>query len=297
MAPMKRRILTTAVVLGVSLASGAATADTVYHCGFKDGVPYFTINTKPPGRKCRVYSTGGRDQAARAPEGARCRTQRFRDSVFYTCEKDGILWYFNKPTSRPPGDVGGGRDAVAATARPRRQTDTSGAQAGSDAADAAEPTRPSTNDREGAPADVPIELAGMDSRRMDGAYLRDIVLRASTAQGIPVALLRAVIEVESGANPDVVSPAGAQGLMQLMPVTAGYLDVEDPFDPEQNVMAGARLLRILSDRFHGDVTKTVAAYYAGASAVRRAGGVPTRSAENYVAKVLSRYQKYSNPAD
>lgn len=295
MASMKRRILTAAVVLGVSLASGAATADTVYHCGLKDGVPYFTFNTKPPGRKCRVYSEGGRAQAARAPEGAKCRTQRFRDSVFYTCEKDGILWYFNKPAARPAGDADG--EASAAAARPRRQAERSGGATDGGLAEARESPRSGAADRDRDSGDVPVELAGMDSRRMDGGYLRDIVVRASTAQGIPVALLRAVIEVESGANPDVVSPAGAQGLMQLMPVTAGYLDVEDPFDPEQNVMAGARLLRILSDRFHGDVTKTVAAYYAGASAVRRAGGVPTRSAENYVAKVLSRYQKYSNPAD
>ena len=80
-------------------------------------------------------------------------------------------------------------------------------------------------------------------------------MKASQEAGIPVALLRAVIEVESGANPDVVSPAGAQGLMQLMPVTASYLDVKDPFDPEENVAAGARLLRILSDRFNGDIEK------------------------------------------
>ena len=85
----------------------------------------------------------------------------------------------------------------------------------------------------------PDELHGIGSRSIDSNYLKTIIVKASQEAGIPVALLRAVIEVESGANPDVVSPAGAQGLMQLMPVTASYLDVKDPLIPKKMPQAPA----------------------------------------------------------
>jgi hypothetical protein len=248
------------------LLADDAAADTIYHCGFQDGAPVFTFNTRPPGRKCRVYSTSSPAEKDAVPKGARCKIQRFRDTVFHACEKDGIWWYYNR---NPDRSVSEGRPA-ASTAM------------------ASEPG--------GAPVAVGPSAGGstLIAQRVARLGLDDVIRRASSDHGIPEALLRAVIEVESGFNPDVVSPAGAQGLMQLMPVTAGHLNVEDPFDPEQNVLAGARLLRILSDRFHGDVERTVAAYYAGAGAVRRAGGIPTESAQVYVRKVLQRYRKYAN---
>lgn len=279
MAAMKRFLIILGGIGAVVAMATAARGDTIYQCKAKNGAIHFVFNDKPPGLKCSPYKM---EREPTAPKGAKCRIQRVRDTVFHACEKDGITWYFNRPAARArrKADAGGNRSP---SPRPARSSSVEG---GGEAAAVA--GFPMSDDA------LPAELADMESRRMDGAYLRDIVTRASAAQGIPPALLRAVIEVESGANPDVVSPAGAQGLMQLMPVTAGYLEVEDPFDPEQNVMAGARLLRLLSDRFHGDVRKTVAAYYAGANAVRRAGGIPTRSAESYVAKVMSRYQKYSN---
>ncbi len=272
--PVMKRLLLLATGIAMCAALPCpAGADTIYQCEGRDKIPCFYFNEKPAGMKCRVYQM---DRKNAAPKGAKCRVQRFRDTAFHTCEKDGISWYYNNPPVSAPRRSAPAiaRNQVNEAPRTREPADV-------------ERTSPVSED-------TPPELASMESRRMDGGYLRDIVVRASNAQGIPLALLRAVIEVESGANPDVVSPAGAQGLMQLMPVTAGYLDVEDPFDPEQNVMAGARLLRMLSDRFHGDIGKTVAAYYAGANAVRRAGGIPTRSAESYVVKVMSRYQNYSN---
>lgn len=287
MAAMKRFLMILGGIGAVFAGAPDARADAIYQCVEKDGTIRFVFNDKPAGLKCTPYRMERKDTA---PKGAKCRVQRVRETVFHACEKDGITWYFNKPAPRARRQQAGTGGTSAARqgeppASPRRVGE-GASVAGDPPVLVAGITIP-----DGAPSP---ELADMDSRRMDGAYLRDIVMRAAAAQGIPPALLRAVIEVESGANPDVVSPAGAQGLMQLMPVTAGYLDVEDPFDPEQNVMAGARLLRMLSDRFHGDVRKTVAAYYAGANAVRRAGGIPTRSAESYVAKVMTRYQKYSN---
>jgi len=100
-------------------------------------------------------------------------------------------------------------------------------------------------------------------------------------------LLRAVMVAESAGDPNAVSTAGAQGLMQLMPGTAAGLGVTDAFDPAQNVAGGARYLRAMLDRFGGDVRKAVAAYNAGPGAVDGYGGVPpydeTRA---YVDRVL-----------
>jgi len=120
-----------------------------------------------------------------------------------------------------------------------------------------------------------------------------IIARASTAHEVPKALIKAVIYIESRFNADAVSAVGAQGLMQLMPVTADYLDVSDPFDPEQNVMAGTRLLRRLANRYDGDLELTLAAYYAGPNAVKRAGGIPTDQCASYVGKVIEQYREYS----
>jgi soluble lytic murein transglycosylase-like protein len=107
------------------------------------------------------------------------------------------------------------------------------------------------------------------SEALDG-YIQE----ASRTYAVPVALIRAVIHVESAGDTRAVSPKGAQGLMQLMPATAAALGVRDPFDPRENVLAGARYLRFLLDRLEGDVALSLAAYNAGHEAVLRYRGVP-----------------------
>ena len=98
--------------------------------------------------------------------------------------------------------------------------------------------------------------------------------RTARANGLSPRLVKAVVLVESGANPHAVSPKGAMGLMQLMPETARRYGVADPFDPLQNIEAGTRHLRDLLEEFDGDERLALAAYNAGSGAVRRAGGVP-----------------------
>lgn len=109
-------------------------------------------------------------------------------------------------------------------------------------------------------------------------------------------LVRAVIKVESNFNPNAVSRKGAMGLMQLMPNTARQLNVQNPFDPEQNVDAGVRHLKHLMESFGGDVKLTLAAYNAGAGAVSRSAGVPhIRETRNYVKRITQLYYSGFDP--
>lgn len=118
------------------------------------------------------------------------------------------------------------------------------------------------------------------------------ILEASTLYHIPVTLVRAVIKVESDFDPRVVSRAGAQGMMQLMPSISKAMGVRQVFDARQNIFGGTRLLRILANRFDGDLVLTLAAYHAGTGAVRKYGGVPPYATTRaYVRMVLSRYYK------
>jgi len=95
------------------------------------------------------------------------------------------------------------------------------------------------------------------------------------------------MEAESAFDPSAVSRDGAMGLMQLMPSIAEAFGVEHPFDPRENIMAGARLLRELLDQHRGNVALTVASYNAGPTAVAQYGGVvpPFAETQGYVKRV------------
>jgi|LSQX01.2.fsa_nt_gb soluble lytic murein transglycosylase-like protein len=120
----------------------------------------------------------------------------------------------------------------------------------------------------------------------------------SAKYGVEEALVRAVIRMESGGQTGAVSPKGAMGLMQLMPGTARMLGVDDPFDPVQNLEGGIKYLSQLSDKYDGDLVKTLAAYNAGPGRVDSHGGVPPfAETQKYVKNVLSMYRRNSGSDD
>jgi soluble lytic murein transglycosylase-like protein len=100
------------------------------------------------------------------------------------------------------------------------------------------------------------------------------IREASAAYDVDAALIRSVIQTESAFDAMALSRAGAGGLMQLMPDVADKLGVTDRFDPRENIMGGARLLRELLDQYHGNLPLVLAGYNAGAAAVERFGSIP-----------------------
>jgi len=122
-----------------------------------------------------------------------------------------------------------------------------------------------------------------------------IIEKAALSASVEPNLLRAVIVVESGFNSRAVSKRGAVGLMQLMPSTATRFGVSNPYDPRENVHAGARYLKFLINRFGQDVRLALAAYNAGEEAVARNGGQipPFTETMAYVPRVLKIYRMLS----
>jgi soluble lytic murein transglycosylase-like protein len=147
-------------------------------------------------------------------------------------------------------------------------------------------------------------IAGCKASRADVVPARDrspdrytrydaLIVEASRLYAIPEALLRAVIKVESDYDPHVVSCAGARGLMQIMPDEEVTQRIDNVFDPRQNILAGARLLRLNANRYRGDLVRTIAAYHAGVGAVEKYGGVPPyQTTQQYVQLVTRAFTKY-----
>jgi len=120
----------------------------------------------------------------------------------------------------------------------------------------------------------------------------DLISEAAADYNVPFSFVKAIIRVESDFTADAVSHAGAMGLMQLMPETADYLNVTDPFDPRQNIFGGTKLVRLLIDRYDGDINLILSAYNAGDAAVSEYDGIPYEKTRQYVASVYHWYKYY-----
>lgn len=147
------------------------------------------------------------------------------------------------------------------------------------------------------PSDARYRRLDVESARFHALLsereLEPVIKRHSSQQQLHPALIRAVIKAESNFDPRAVSRAGAIGLMQLMPQTAVRLDVRDMFDPDENVGGGAKYLRQLLDRFHGNLPLALAAYNAGENIVDRYQALPPiDETRQYVRKVLRYYRTF-----
>jgi len=141
---------------------------------------------------------------------------------------------------------------------------------------------------------MPAESSFMGAGRPEVSIDRDgaekLVREAAERHSVDPALVRAVIETESGWNPAAYSRKGAGGLMQLIPTTAQRYGANDVFNPQQNIDAGVRHLKWLLERYNGNLDLALAAYNAGEGAVDRAHGIPAfKETRNYVQKVQDAY--------
>lgn len=121
----------------------------------------------------------------------------------------------------------------------------------------------------------------------------DLIADAANRWGVEFALVKAVVHAESAFDKEAVSRAGARGLMQLMPATASMLKVSDIHDPYDNINGGAQYLRMMLNKFRGDVRNALAAYNAGEANVKKYGGIPPfAETKDYVSKVVRLSEQY-----
>jgi soluble lytic murein transglycosylase len=138
------------------------------------------------------------------------------------------------------------------------------------------------------------EVPGFDKIRRAAIQVQgrfgQFISTAAKQYGLDPELIRAVIKVESNFNPHAVSKKGAMGLMQLMPETAKEMQVEAPFEAMDNIMGGSRYLRMMLNKFDGDLRLGLAAYNAGPYLVQKYGRIPRiPETEQYVKKVMNEY--------
>ncbi len=120
----------------------------------------------------------------------------------------------------------------------------------------------------------------------------DIIASVAQANRVPEELVHSIIKAESDYDAFAISPKGAMGLMQLMPLTAKQYKVMNVFDPRQNIQGGTKYLVDLIKLYDGDTKRVLAAYNAGQEAIKKYGGIPPyRETKNYIKKVMATYNK------
>ncbi len=134
-----------------------------------------------------------------------------------------------------------------------------------------------------------------DSSSSSSLYWTDrydnLINEAAGKYGVPFSLVKAIIKAESNFNPKAVSRAGARGLMQIMPDNFSLLQIDDPFNPGENIMGGTRYFRSLLDRFNWELSLALAGYNAGPQRVEQYNGIPPiRETQDYVKRVKKYYR-------
>jgi len=152
-----------------------------------------------------------------------------------------------------------------------------------------EPRRTIQPESASLPQESTLSKNTISSANMPSAYL-DIIRNACSRHGVDPALVHALVKVESDFNPYALSRKGAMGLMQLMPQTALDMNVQNSFNPNDNVDGGVKYLRYLIDRYEGNLSLALAAYNSGETAVKKWGTIPPfKETQNYVQRVLRLY--------
>jgi soluble lytic murein transglycosylase-like protein len=137
------------------------------------------------------------------------------------------------------------------------------------------------------PVPAPVLAPESDCEPLPAAQLDSLIEGAAKQQDLQPELLRSMVDQESGARPCAVSSKGAMGLMQLMPATAAQLGVKDPFDPQENLNAGAWFVKQLLTTYN-DLPLALGAYNAGPAKVNAIDGIPAiPETQNYIQKILS----------
>lgn len=201
---------------------------------------------------------------------------------FFKCQKDGKTWVTNyrDPYATKCRKIMTGFGAPEDKAKVEAAAQASGAST--------KKKRPKK--RWKPPRKVTFQQAGSKGEEKLKNINR-IVALASKKYNLPEAFIHAIITVESSYKVRALSYKGAMGLMQLMPGTAADMGVTDAYDPYQNIMGATKFLRILANRFEGDLPKTIAAFHSGGGAVSKAGGIAYQGSDGYVRKVLDNYYR------
>ena len=137
-------------------------------------------------------------------------------------------------------------------------------------------------------------LRSQTQNKLSPQELEPLIQEASRQHNLPPSLVKAVVKVESNFNPAATSPKGAQGLMQLMPETADYLQVTNPYDIRENIWAGTRYLGMLLQKFENRLPLALAAYNAGPQRVEKCQEIPPiKETRDFVRDVCSNFLKYN----
>lgn len=147
-----------------------------------------------------------------------------------------------------------------------------------------------------ASSDYKLYIREKPARSLDSysaARYDKFITKASKKHGVDSLLLKAMIKVESDFNPQAISRAGAMGLMQIMPENFKALGIKNPFDPLENIMAGACYFKKMMNRYAGKLSLSLAAYNAGPTVVDRYKKIPPiKETQDYVEKVMKYYHLY-----